>query len=292
MNALYILPDTHRLKTTLDTFIENFQYRARLEHDPIWFVRGCPRDEDREIAALFAAVFAYGNVAQILGTLRQLFSLMDPGPYPFVMGFSSSDAARFRRFYHRFNTGRDVIALCLALRKTLEEFGSLQNLFVAGNDAQALTIELGLSTFVQNLLRRVPAQVYRRRSLPASAGVRFLLSSPASGSACKRMNLFLRWMVRPGPIDFGLWKKVAPRQLVLPVDTHIARIGRYIGLTRRANMGWKTALDMTASLRTLNPQDPVRYDFALCHLGIMRGCPAKYNPAQCASCPIREVCTL
>jgi uncharacterized protein (TIGR02757 family) len=106
------------------------------------------------------------------------------------------------------------------------------------------------------------------------------------------MNLFLRWMVRPAPVDLRIWKLVDPRQLVLPVDTHTARIGRYIGLTKRKSIGWRMALEMTESLRLLDPQDPTRYDFALCHLGIMRGCPARYDPAKCMACPIQEICTL
>ncbi|HEV8131902.1 MAG TPA: TIGR02757 family protein [Acidobacteriota bacterium] len=283
---------TTSLKGTLDSFIENFRYENHLQRDPVRFVYRYSNDQDREIAALFAAAFAYGNVTQILNTLEWLFGLMGESPYNYVLRFSSSDFAGLRRFYHRFNTGRDVAALCLALQRALLEFGSLQNLFLLGHDPPARTIEGGLPIFVENLLHRVPPAVYRRKSLPADAGVRFLLSSPESGSACKRMNLFLRWMVRPAPVDFRIWNRVEPRQLVLPVDTHIARIGRYIGLTRRNNIGWKMALEMTEALRLLDADDPIRYDFALCHLGIMRGCPAKYNPLKCRICPIREICTL
>ncbi|HEY3130162.1 MAG TPA: TIGR02757 family protein [Acidobacteriota bacterium] len=281
-----------RLKSTLDSFIDSFRYEDHLSRDPVQFVYRYKDDRDREIAALLSAVFAYGNVTQILGSLDRLFCLMGNSPFLYVTGFSPSQAVPLRRFYHRFNDGRDVAALCLALKRSLEEFGSLQNLFLSSHDPQAQTIEEGLSRFVTNLLHRIPSEVYRRKSLPHDAGVRFLLPSPESGSACKRMNLFLRWMVRPGPVDFRIWQGVQPRQLVLPVDTHIARIGRYIGLTRRANIGWRMALEMTDALRSLNPEDPVRYDFALCHLGIMRGCPAKYNPVKCHVCPIQQICTL
>ncbi len=280
------------LKSTLDSFIENFRYEERLSRDPVQFVHRYKDNRDREIAALFSAAFAYGNVTQILNSLDRLFRLMGVSPYQYVANFSHSDALSLQTYYHRFNDGRDVAALCLALKRSLEEFGSLQNLFLSANDARAHTIERGLSRFVANLLERVSPQVYRRKYLPPDAGVRFLLSSPESGSACKRMNLFLRWMVRPGPVDFRIWTQLEPRQLVLPVDTHIARIGRYIGLTQRSNIGWKMALEMTDALRCLNPEDPVRYDFALCHLGIMRGCPAKYNPVKCRMCPIQEICTL
>ncbi|MBI4456467.1 MAG: TIGR02757 family protein [Acidobacteria bacterium] len=280
------------LKTVLDNYFENFHYEAHLSQDPVQFAYRFSDDRDREIAALFAAAFAYGNVAQILKTLEWLFGLLGASPYRYIRSFSECDAHSLQSFYHRFNTGRDIIALCLALQRALKEFGNLQNLFLAAHNPKATTIEEGLCRFVENLLARVPPEIYRRnKGLPAEAGVRFLLPSPASGSACKRMNLFLRWMVRPGPVDFRVWKEVEPRQLVLPVDTHIARIGQYIGLTKRTTIGWKMALEMTATLRLLDSRDPVRYDFALCHLGIMRGCPAKHNPLKCAMCPIQEVCT-
>ncbi|HEY2931988.1 MAG TPA: TIGR02757 family protein [Acidobacteriota bacterium] len=280
------------LKATLDQYARSFPYQLRLTSDPVQYVYRYSDDRDREVAALFSAAFAYGNVVQILKSLKVLFRLMGKSPYRFVMSFSGPDRKPLRSFYHRFNTGTDVAALCLALQRTFNEFGSLQNLFLCGHQSNARTIEDGLSRFVANLLARVPPEIYGRVELPHDAGVRFLLSSPESGSACKRMNLFLRWMVRPAPVDFRLWKRVRPDQLVLPVDTHIARIGRYIGLTPRKNIGWKMALEMTEALRALDPVDPIRYDFALCHLGIMRGCPARFDKRKCQECPIRDICTL
>ncbi|MBI2821193.1 MAG: TIGR02757 family protein [Acidobacteria bacterium] len=280
------------LKATLDEYFENFRYRDHLCRDPVQFVYRWQGARDREVAGLLAAALAYGNVTQILNSLERLFGLMGKSPHQFVLSFSQAEARSLRNFYHRFNTGRDIAALCLAVQRALLEFGSLENLFLAGNEAHAATIEQGLCRFVDNLRQRIPARVYHRKSLPEYAGVRFLLPSPAAGSACKRMNLFLRWMIRPGPVDLRLWTRIHPRQLVLPVDTHVARIGRYIGLTRRRDVGWKTALEMTETLRSLNPDDPVRYDFALCHLGIMRGCPARRSLVKCACCPIQRVCTL
>ena len=130
--------------------------------------------------------------------------------------------------------------------------------------------------------------VFKRRH-----GVRFLLPSPSEGSACKRLNLFLRWMVRAEDgIDCGVWTRVSSRQLVIPLDTHIARISSYIGLTEMRSPGWPMALDITRSLRRLDPGDPVRYDFALCHLGIAGDCPRKRNLQKCARCPIVAICRL
>lgn len=283
------MPD---LKSTLEAHCRSFPYRSRLQRDPVRFVHRFKDPRDREIAGFFSAALAYGNVAQILQTLDLLFRQMGPSPHRYVSGFSGPEAEGLSSFRHRFNDGRDIAALCFALKRALEEYGTLEGLFAEGHDAGAPTIEGGLVHFIDALTRRVPPDVYRRRSLPEDAGVRFLLTSPARGSTCKRMNLYLRWMVRKGPVDLKVWKRLQPRQLVLPVDTHIARIGTYIGLTRRRTINWKMALDMTATLRTLDPADPVRYDFALCHLGIMRGCPAHHDPRKCRSCPLETICLL
>jgi uncharacterized protein (TIGR02757 family) len=136
-------------------------------------------------------------------------------------------------------------------------------------------------------------QFYPKGELARRTAVRFFLPSPVDGSACKRMNLYLRWMVRPDDgVDCGVWKGLAPRSLVIPLDTHIARISSYIGLTDRKSPGWAMALDITRQLRLLDAEDPLQYDFALCHLGIAGDCPRKRNPLKCAACPILPVCRL
>jgi uncharacterized protein (TIGR02757 family) len=123
--------------------------------------------------------------------------------------------------------------------------------------------------------------------------VRAFLSDPASGSACKRLNLFLRWMVRPDDgLDLGLWAPVRPDQLVIPLDTHEARISRYLGLSDRRTVDWKMAVEVTEGLRRLDPSDPVRYDFALSRLGILDECPRRRDPVKCRRCPLVPVCTL
>jgi uncharacterized protein (TIGR02757 family) len=150
-----------------------------------------------------------------------------------------------------------------------------------------------LEHFSARLLGFGHEQFYPRGELKRRIGVRFLFPRPSEGSACKRMNLFLRWMVRPEDgIDCGVWKGVAPRQLVIPLDTHIARISSYIGLTAMRSPGWPMALDITRSLRRLHADDPLRYDFALCHLGIAGDCPRKRNLEKCGRCPILAICRL
>ena len=146
-------------------------------------------------------------------------------------------------------------------------------------------------------LARVPPEVGivegRNGRLGPGSPVRLFFSSPADGSACKRLNLFLRWMVRrSGGLDFGLWSDVSPRRLVIPLDTHVARIARYVGLTTRTTPDWKMALDVTHSLRRFDPGDPVKYDFAICRLGILDYCPRKRDIVKCEGCSLRPVCTL
>jgi hypothetical protein len=132
--------------------------------------------------------------------------------------------------------------------------------------------------------------VYPDGILPENATVRFLLPDPADGSACKRMNLYLRWMIRNDGIDPGLWRFARPDQLVLPLDAHLSRIARYLGLTRRATNGWLAASEAAASLKLLDPADPLKYDFALCRLGILKDCPAKPDRKKCRSCMLLPVC--
>ncbi|MEE9614775.1 MAG: DUF2400 family protein, partial [Thermodesulfobacteriota bacterium] len=130
-------------------------------------------------------------------------------------------------------------------------------------------------------------------SLPSGAGVRFLFPSPEGRSPCKRLNLFLRWMVRRGDgLDFGLWKGVSPSKLIIPLDTHIARISRYLGLTSRNSADWAMAEEVTDSLRKLDPLDPTKYDFSLSRLGILDECPTRRDPIKCESCMIKGVCVL
>ena len=123
--------------------------------------------------------------------------------------------------------------------------------------------------------------------------MRYFFSSPAGGSACKRLNLYLRWMVRHDPgLDLGLWTEVPPSRLVIPLDTHVARIARYVGLSSRNTADWKMALEVTRALREFDPGDPVKYDFAICRLGILDYCPRKRDALKCAACLLKPVCTL
>src|SRR5689334_6852270 len=258
------------LKYHLDNFLDNFSREKHLSSDPVQFVHRYDDPRDREIVGLIASVFAYGNVKSVLRTVDAALGYLGPSPVNTIAAFEPRrDIRRLRGFYHRFNTSRDLAVLFWIIRRVMEEYGSLEAAFASGLSRTDEDTTAALEHFSAVLLGFGHEQFYPRGELKRRVAVRFFFPVPSQGSACKRMNLYLRWMVRPSDgIDCGVWSRVAPRQLVIPLDTHIARISSYIGLTDMHTPGWKMALDITHSLQRLHPDDPVRYDFALCHLGI------------------------
>ena len=189
---------------------------------------------------------------------------MGPHPARFVRSFDPArDRAAIDPVVHRWIRGRDLVALLLILQRMLCEAGSIERFFVAGDDPMAPDIGPALDAFSARALETNLRPAYGR--LPKRAGVCFFFPRPSAGSACKRLNLFLRWMVRRDQIDFGTWTLVSPSRLIIPLDTHVIRLGRCLGLTRYGTPNWKMAAEITASLRAINPVDPVRYDFSLCH---------------------------
>jgi uncharacterized protein (TIGR02757 family) len=282
------------LKHHLDSFIANFPQEKHLAHDPVQFVHRYDDARDREVAGLLASAFAYGNVKSVLRTVEKVLGYLGPSPSRTIASFSPrSDVRKLRGFYHRFNTSRDLAVLFWIIRRTLEEYGSMEAALSSGLRPQDSDVGPALDHFCRILLGFGHEQFYPRGELGRRNGVRFFFPNPSEGSACKRLNLYLRWMVRPEDgIDCGVWTAVKPRQLVIPLDTHIARISSYIGLTRMRSPGWAMALDITRHLRRLHPDDPVRYDFALCHLGIAGDCPRKRDLQKCAECPIVAICRL
>ena len=282
------------LKFHLDNFLDNFPRERHVSNDPVQFVHRYEDPRDREVAGLIAAVFAYGNVKSVIRTVDAALQYLGNSPSRTLATFEPrKDARRLRGFYHRFNTNRDLAVLFWIVRRALEDYGSLEAVFTAGLSPADTDIGAGLENFCKTLLGFGHEQFYPRGELKRRIGVRFFFPRPSEGSACKRLNLYLRWMVRPEDgIDCGVWKTVAPRQLVIPLDTHIARISSYIGLTEMRSPGWAMALEITRNLRALHAEDPLRYDFALCHLGIAGDCPRKRNLEKCARCPIVAICRL
>ena len=286
-----VAPD---LKHHLDDFLENFPRERHVSNDPVQFVHRYDDPRDREVVGLIVSAFAYGNVKSILKTAALALSYLGDRPSQALAAFDpQKDAHRLRGFYHRFNTSRDLAVFFWMLRRILEKHGSLEQAFLGGLSHDDDDTGTAIERLSAAMLQTDYEKFYPRGELKRRLGVRFLLPSPADGSGCKRMNLYLRWMVRPDDgVDCGVWTRVRTGQLVIPLDTHIARISSYIGLTHMKSPGWAMALDITRGLRYLDPVDPLRYDFALCHLGIAGNCPRKRDLRKCFACPIRAICRL
>lgn len=278
------------LKPILDRLYDS-RSQTHLANDPLSFCHRYERPEDREVAGLIASCLAYGKVSIILKNLETVFSRMGESPREFVERFEPKEGLKlFAGFKHRFNDARDLCALLLAARTMIEEADSIGDFFLGCFDPDADDLTPSLTAFAEALLVLDYRPVFGRKSIPADSYFSFFFPSPASGSACKRLCMYLRWMVRPADgIDLGLWKEIPPSMLVIPVDAHIRRIGRFLGLTSRNQADWKMAREITASLRKLDADDPVKYDFSLCHLGISEKCDGK-DLSRCLTCPIEGVC--
>ena len=261
---------------------------ARVRNDPVELVHRYRDPLDIEIAGLLCAALAYGRVDLFKPRLAALLDALDPSPSTVAREADPRELLeRCASFSYRMTGPRDVACLLLGAGRILRSHGSLGTFFAArwraaGSVREALgdlVDELCAADFTPLLGQRGPT----RR-------LKHLLPHPSRGSACKRLNLFLRWMVRgPDGVDFGLWD-VPESALVMPLDTHVHRIGRFIGLTRRLDLSWRTAEEVTRRLRSLDANDPVRFDFALSHLGISGECASRRDARRCAHCSLKPIC--
>ncbi|HIJ80606.1 MAG TPA: TIGR02757 family protein [Desulfuromonadales bacterium] len=283
--------DPKKLKRTLDT-LHAARTPQHLANDPLSFCHRFSDPADREVAAVVASSFAYGAIGIILRTLDSIFSEMGASPRRYVERFDPRRGLMtFAGFKHRFNGGRDLCALLWAVRSMIEQSGSVEEFFMGGYDPAVEDVGRALNAYSSAVLKFDFQPVFGPHGIPADSYFPFLFPAPISGSACKRLCMFLRWLVRPSDgFDLGIWKGISTAQLVIPVDTHISRISRYLGLTFRKSADWRMAREITSSLRQLDPADPTRYDFALAHLGISDGCDGK-NLARCSDCAIADICT-
>jgi uncharacterized protein (TIGR02757 family) len=279
------------LKVTLDQLYET-RSPTHLANDPLSCCHRFRNPEDQEIAGLIASSFAYGNVKIILRSLDFIFSRIGSSPVSFVRSFDPLQGmALFTGFKHRFNDARDLCALLYAIRLMLEESGSIGDFFCKGYDPQKENISDALTRFSSSVLAFDYTPVFDTPAPPKHSYFSFLFPSPLSGSACKRLCMYLRWMVRPADgIDLGIWQRLSPAKLIIPVDAHIQRICSLLRLTERKQADWKMACEITAELRKLSPEDPVRYDFSICHLGISEGCSGSGSDI-CGGCVLSGHCT-
>jgi uncharacterized protein (TIGR02757 family) len=275
------------LRPALDELYRGFDH-VDSAADPIHIVRRYRSREDREIVGFCAAGLAFGRVASVLQSIEALLGVMGPAPAEYVRRFDPViERTRLKPLVHRWIRGDDLTALLLILQRMLADSGSIEGFFLAGDDAASADIADALDSFAVRAMQTDLRPAYGR--VPKRPGVCYFFPRPSAGSACKRLNLFLRWMIRRDAIDLGVWERVSPSRLIVPLDTHVIRVGRCLRLTRYASPGWKMAADVTASLRALEPADPIRYDFSLCHVGMMSACGYGRTGSD-AQCPLRGAC--
>jgi uncharacterized protein (TIGR02757 family) len=254
------------LKQTLDLALDEFVKSGEVLSDALEPALRYNDWHDRELSAFICAVIAYGRVEHIKKSIHRILDPMGSHPHQWLMTSSENDLIDLTQpWAHRFNSNADMLLLLKILKKIYVRYGSLEACFSAQPVSNAFQLIENFVTGVESLLNEDLGGSPR-----TNESFWFFLPKPSRGSACKRMNLFLRWMIGRGPLDFGLWTKFTPAILVIPLDVHVLRQARSLRLTRRKQADWIAAEEVTRALRHLDPDDPVQFDFALCHLG-MRG---------------------
>jgi uncharacterized protein (TIGR02757 family) len=275
-----------RYRDILDAQYRDFDRDASAT-DPVNLVRRYADPADREIAGFCAAALAFGRVGSVMHSIERLFAILGPSPRATVETFDPSEYPQLRPLVHRWVNGRDLAALLSILNRMLDAEGSLEGFFLRGYSAADVDVGPALDEFCRAALAFDLSSVYGRRR--AKLGVCHFFPRPSAGSACKRLNLFLRWMVRRDAVDLGVWSRVPASKLVVPLDTHVIRLGKCLRLTARHTPGWKMAAEITQALRALSPDDPVRYDFSLCHIGMAGMCGFRTARGN-RDCPLKGIC--
>lgn len=278
-----------RLKPLLEAFATPAAWAGRIAADPIEFLGRYRDPRDVEVVGLLSAALAYGRASFFKPKIEQLLQQLGPSPAAFVSTMSVAQAkSMLRGFVYRFNVPTDLGVLLLGMGQTLQRHGSLENAFLSTRTG---SLQQSLGAFTATIRNAAPTRELTA-ALGPTRGLGHLLPSAAAGAA-KRLNLYLRWVVRgPDAIDLGVWKRMAPSELIIPVDTHVSRISQWLGLTGHKTISWAMAEEITASLRRLDPSDPVRYDFALCHYGMSGACPSTPSKANCRTCALRTECRI
>jgi uncharacterized protein (TIGR02757 family) len=273
------------LREVLERIYLRYNRRQFIGTDPLQFAYRYVDRPDVEIVAFLAAALAYGRVEQIHKSLANLFDRMGRSPHDFVASWSRASRRHLAGFKHRFTTGDDIGDLFELLRPAVSEYGSLENLFVRGYDPSEANIVPALIRFCDRLcdMRTGTHRVQPTR------GLMYLLASPARGSASKRLNLFLRWMVRKDDVDLGLWTSIDKAKLIVPIDVHMARLCRILGFHSSSTISLSTALKITEAFAKIEPTDPAKYDFSLSRIGIIGDCTGRYRP-DCLLCELSALC--
>ncbi len=252
-----MIPD---LKLFLDSKITLYNRPSFIKDDPVSIPHLFTKQQDIEIAGFFAAVFAWGQRVTIINKCKELLQLMENAPYQFIRQHEEKDLKRFSQFKHRTFQAADLFYFIEFLQQHYSRNKNLENAFTRGIGKKDQTVENGLNAFRKYFF-----------NFPHEKRTEKHIASPGTGSSCKRLNMFLRWMVRKDDkgVDFGIWKNISPSLLICPLDVHVARVARKIGLLQRKQTDWLAAIELTKNLREFDPGDPVKYDYALFGLGAM-----------------------
>ncbi len=248
------------LKSFLDKKVDQYNNKNFIENDPIQIPHRFNIKQDIEIAGFFAAVLAWGQRKTIINKCKELFMLMDNAPYDFIVNHKDSDLKKFLAFKHRTFNATDTLYFIYFFKNFYQNHDSLEEAFVDYAAESSENITNGLIGF-HHLFCGLPEFPGRTRKH---------IATPERNSACKRLNMFLRWMVRKDDkgVDFGIWSRIHPCQLICPCDVHVDRVSRKLGLITHKQTNWQAALELTNNLRQFDPEDPVKYDFALFGLGL------------------------
>jgi uncharacterized protein (TIGR02757 family) len=253
----------------LEQKVKQYNHIEFIEKDPICIPHLFTKQQDIEIAGFFAAIFAWGNRTTIINKSKELLERMDNAPFAFCTQHQEKDLKKLLGFAHRTFNDTDLLYCIEFFKQHYRKNESLESAFFnsesIGSINKPSAVEKALIHF----------QDYFFSLEVAPARTKKHIANPVSGSTCKRLNMFLRWMVRKDKqgVDFGIWKKISPADLIMPIDVHVARVSRGLGIVKRTQTDWQTAIELTNYCRTLDPKDPVKYDFALFSLGVIE----KYN---------------
>ncbi len=271
--------NTLTLKAFFDEKVLQYNQPRFIKYDPVCIPHLFTKKADIEIAGLFAAVFAWGNRTTIINKSKELMQLMDMAPHDFCLHHSETDLQKLTNFKHRTFNATDLLYFIAFLKDHYTKHNSLEAAFLMphkkqispprGGGAVTFTSGEGNGGGVEQALTHFHNYFFSLESIPNRT--RKHIATPYKGSTCKRLNMYLRWMVRKDKqcVDFGIWKKITPAELICPIDLHVARVAKRFGLLHRKQIDWQAAVELTTYLRTLDPKDPVKYDFALFGLGVM-----------------------
>lgn len=248
-----------KIKDKLERLYNSFDFQFTVENDPIRFPKRYKHPLDIEIIGIIASSFAYGSIKCFCNFLEELFNIMGQHPSDFILNFNPFSLLKKLDIKYRFSSVYDVVAFLFIIQKLIQQSPTKSLEYYFQGDSHIKKI----SSFVQSALKVNLKPIYGKNI--KTQGLLHFFPDPIKGSPCKRINLFLRWMVRNKDIDFGLWNTIKPYELIIPLDVHIWRVSKKLGFTKRNTQSIKTALEITEYLKKIEPEDPLKYDFVLCH---------------------------